>query len=292
MTPIRFSIRATLLGLVILICCPQLFGQDPDDEAAQRSDLELKAQQRVQAREALDAGMTAFQSRNYQQAIEHFKNAVFLDDTLTAAKVQMALVYTQLYVPGNQSADNLRMVHQAIQEYQEVLQQDSRSLESLKGVGKLYMQTGDFGAAIETYKRLIEITSDDPEPYYLVGVIDWTLAYGDTERRKSAAGFKVDDYMESPEVQKLCNDLNEVNQARVQEGLRMLQAAIERRPDYDDAFAYMALLYRREADLACNDLQARTKSLKLSEEWADRALASRKKKEAGTGKSEVPKTPR
>lgn len=282
-----------MLGLAVLLCSTAALAQDPEGEPLpQQTEMELKAQQRIQAREALDSGITALETRSYEQAIEHFKNAIFLDDTLNAARVQMAIAFTRQYVPGNTSAENLRMARQAIEAYKEALQQDSRSLESLKAIGKLYIQTGSYGEAIDTYKQLIEITSDDPEPYFMVGLIDWTLAYSDTEKRKSAAGIQTDDYLESPEVQKLCSDLNEINQPRVQEGLRMLQAAIERRPNDEESFAYMALLYRREADLACNDVKARNRSLALSQEWADRALSARKKKDASTGKTDAaPKSP-
>ena len=33
----------------------------------------------------------------------------------------------------------------------------------------------------------------------------------------------------------------------------MLEKALELRPDYDDAMAYMNLMYRERADLQCDD---------------------------------------
>jgi len=274
---IRLSIRVTLLGLAVLAGSPQVFGQDPESNPLP-AELELQQQQMMKARQEEEAGMAALQAGHYPQAIEHFKNALYLDESLTSLKIQIAIAYEKQYVPGVESDQNLGMAQQAITTYQEVLQQDPRSLESLRGIGRVYTQTGSFAEAMETYKRLIEIASDDPEPYFHVGMIDWTLAYADTEQRKSMAGLKVDDFMDGPENEILCGVVVEANQGRVQEGLRMLQAAIERRPDYAEAFAYMALLYRREADLTCDDKSARARNLKLSEEWADRALAVRKKK--------------
>jgi tetratricopeptide (TPR) repeat protein len=282
------SIRVTFLGLVVLAGCGQLFAQEPENSPPQPTEADLKQQQMLQARQAEDAGMEALQAGHYQQAIEHFKNALFLDEGLFEVKVKIAVAYEKQYVPGNESDDNLRMAQQAITAYKEVLQQDSRSLESLKGIGRLYTQTGSLGDAIETYKQLIEIASDDPEPYFHVGMIDWTLAYADTEQRKSMAGLQADDFMDGPENEILCGVVVEANQARVQEGLKMLQAAIERRRDYPEAFGYMALLYRREADLACDDRGTRAAKLKLSEEWADRALAARKTKAEG---AVAPKSP-
>jgi tetratricopeptide (TPR) repeat protein len=277
----KWILRATCLALALSACAPVLCAQQPEDDTAAQAELELKAHQQLQARQDLDAGMAAFQSGNYAQAIDHFKNAIYLDESLaTDAKLQIALAYARQYKPGAQDPDNLRMAQQAIAQYREILEQDPRNLESLRGISSLYTQMGNFAEARDSYLQLLEYTPDDPQPYYLVGMIDWTMAYADTERRKSAVGLKVDDPLERPEDQKLCGEISDANQMRVQEGLKMLRQANERRPDYEETFAYFALLYRREADIACNDKAARASSLKLSAEWADKALAAQKKKES------------
>jgi hypothetical protein len=47
----------------------------------------------------------------------------------------------------------------------------------------------------------------------------------------------------------------------LEEAMQMLVKALELRPDYDDAMAYMNLLYRERADLHCNDVAARDADL-------------------------------
>jgi tetratricopeptide (TPR) repeat protein len=257
----------------------------PQDPAASQAELELKTRQHVQARQDLDAGLAAFHQGNYAKAIDYFKNAIYLDESLaTMARVQIAQAYAKQFKPGSRDPENLRMASQAIAQYREVLDQDPRNLESLKGIATLYTQTGDYEGTRGAYQALMEYTSDDPEPYYLTGVLDWTLAYADTQLRKSAAGLKVDDPLQRPEDQKLCGEIGEANTERVQEGLKMLQLANEHRPDYEETFAYFALLYQREADLACGDAEGRARSLKLMAEWADKALAVKNKKD-GSGKT-------
>jgi len=59
----------------------------------------------------------------------------------------------------------------------------------------------------------------------------------------------------------------------------MLQTAIDKRQDYDDAMAYMNLLYRRKAnDMTCEDAAARAEYVKTANDWSDKAMAARKKK--------------
>jgi len=61
--------------------------------------------------------------------------------------------------------------------------------------------------------------------------------------------------------------------------MKMLQTAIDKRQDYDDAMAYMNLLYRRKAnDMNCDDAQARADLIKTANDWSDKAMAARKRK--------------
>jgi tetratricopeptide (TPR) repeat protein len=234
---------------------------------------------KLRARDQLNKGVKAYRSANYEQAIEHFKTAVFLDNDLKVAKLYLATAYAQQYVPGVDAPDNLRMAYQAIEEYQKVLENDPKSVNSLKGIAFLYMQMKDFDKAREFYKKAIDVDPNDPETYYSVGVIDWSQAYKDAADLKSKNDMKVDDELRGKGSQKWCDQLRSKDGAAVDEGMKMLQTAIDRRQDYDDAMAYMNLLYRRKAnDMTCDDAQARADLIKTANEWSDKAMASRKKK--------------
>jgi hypothetical protein len=58
----------------------------------------------------------------------------------------------------------------------------------------------------------------------------------------------------------------------------MLAKAIELRPDYDDAMAYMNLLYRERADIRCLDAQGRSADMQAADHWVDLVMAIKKKK--------------
>lgn len=234
---------------------------------------------KLKARDQLNKGVQAYKNANYEQAIEHFKTAVYLDSDLKVAKLYLATAYAQQYVPGVDSPDNIRNAQQAIDEYKNVLENDPKSVNSLKGIAFLYMQMKDFDKSREYYKKAIQLDPNDPELYYSVGVIDWTQAYKDAADLKSKNGMKVDDELKGKGSQKWCDQLKAKDEPAVDEGMQMLQTAIDKRQDYDDAMAYMNLLYRRKAnDMNCDDAQARADLIKTANDWSDKAMAARKKK--------------
>lgn len=76
----------------------------------------------------------------------------------------------------------------------------------------------------------------------------------------------------------MCAAVKEKNSANVQEGIDNLNKALQLRPDYDDAMAYMNLMYRELADIQCTDPDARAADLKTADEWVDKTMATKKAK--------------
>src|SRR6266436_5718274 len=74
----------------------------------------------------------------------------------------------------------------------------------------------------------------------------------------------------------VCEMLRDKNSAVIQDGITMLQKALDLRPDYDDAMAYLNLLYREKGDLECDDPAARAADLKTADEWVDKTMATKK----------------
>jgi len=72
--------------------------------------------------------------------------------------------------------------------------------------------------------------------------------------------------------------MRETNTGNVQEGIDNLNKALKLRPDYDDAMAYMNLMYRERADIECDDPAARSADLKTADEWVDKTMATKKAK--------------
>lgn len=237
---------------------------------------------KLRARDQLNKGVQAYKSANYEQAIEHFKNAVDYDEDLKVAKMYLATAYAQQYVPGVDTPENLRNAQQAIDTYKKVLDGDPDRLmrvNSLKGIAYLYMSMKKFDQAREYYRKALESDPNDPDLYYSLGVIAWSQAYKDAAEVKANAQMKVDDVLKNKGDEKLCEQLLARDGVVIDEGMKMLEIAIDKRQDYDDAMAYLNLLYRRKAnDLSCNDPAARAEYNKMADQWTDKAMAARKKK--------------
>jgi hypothetical protein len=85
---------------------------------------------------------------------------------------------------------------------------------------------------------------------------------------------------------KVCAQLKSKNQPVIQDGIENLEKAIKLRPDYDDAMAYLNLMYRERADVECDDKAARAADLKTADEWVDKTMATKKQKAAKQANSQ------
>jgi hypothetical protein len=75
-----------------------------------------------------------------------------------------------------------------------------------------------------------------------------------------------------------CTDARAATLANIDDGIGMLTKAVTLRKDYDDAMAYINLLYRVRAELECGSQQEHDADLKKANGWVEEALAVRKKK--------------
>jgi len=240
---------------------------------------------KLRARDKLNKGVQAYKAAHPEEAIDHFQRAIRLDGDLRVAKMYLATVYAQQYVEGNTSPENLRTAQQAIDQYKEVLQSDPKNAICLKGIASLYRQQGKFDDARTYIKKAIDADPNDPENYYTLGVVNFTQAFKDSAEVKSKDGIKADDELKGKGSQKLCDELKSRDGTLIDEGIKMLQTAIEKRQDYDDAMVYMNLLYRRRAvDMTCDDAGARADMIKTANDWSDKAMAARKRKQEAAAK--------
>src|SRR5215467_13141094 len=230
---------------------------------------------KLRARDQLNKGVAAYKNARYEQAIDHFKEAVALDGTLKNAKLYLATAYAQQYIPGVDSPENLQNANAAIEQYKAVLEQDPKNINSIKGIAYLYLQMKKFEDAKNYYHQAIDRDPNDPEAYYSIGVIDWTQAYQPRMEQRSKLGLRPDEPLKD---KKVCAQLRDQHGAVIQDGLDALNKAISLRQDYDDAMAYMNLLYREKADRECDEPDARAADLKTADEWVDKVLAAKKAK--------------
>jgi len=215
---------------------------------------------KLKARDLLNKGVNAFKAGQSDAAIEDFKHATELDPSLIMARVYLATAYASLYIPGAPSAENKARGDQAIKEFKDILEIDANNLTAIDGIGSLLFQMAGtppvdekgFEESKTYHQRHIQIKPDDPEPYYWIGVIDWTLAW-----RANAAmrldynknNIKKQVHDDQPMPTAVRTDYATKDGPLVDEGIADLQKAITLKPDYDDAMAYLSLLYRRKADM-------------------------------------------
>ena len=238
---------------------------------------------KLRARDQLNKGVKAYKDNHYEQAIDHFQEAVRLDPALINARMYLATAFVSQYIPGVDSPDNMRTAQQAIDEYQKVIDDKpsrEQKVNSAKGIAYLYLNMKRWDDAKKYYRMASDSDPNDPEPYYSIGVIDWTAAYQPRMEERAKLGMKPDEHLnaKNKEQKKVCDQLKEKNAPAIQEGIDSLNKAIQLRPDYDDAMAYMNLMYRERADVECDDLGARTEDLKTADHWVDETLRIKKAK--------------
>ena len=215
---------------------------------------------KLKARDLLNKGVVAFKAGKSDDAIENFKRATQLDPSLTTAHLYLATAYASLYIPGAPSAENKARGEQAINVFKEILDADPNNLTAIDGIGSLLFQMAGtpsynekgFEESKTYHQHHIQIKPDDPEPYYWIGVIDWTQAYhANLEMRLdyNKNNIKKQVHDDQPLPPAVRTEYATKYGPRVDEGIADLQKAISLKPDYDDAMAYLSLLYRRKADM-------------------------------------------
>ena len=230
--------------------------------------------QQLRARDQLNKGVRSYRSARYQEAIEHFKRATELDPSLLNARIYLATAYANQFMPGVDSEENMRNGEQAIVEYKRVLEVDPQNVNSVAGIANIYLNMKEMEKAKEWYQKQIQINPSDPQPYYSVGVINWTQTYQPRMEVKAALGIGPDEPIKDREVRE---DLCENNMPLIEEAFTMLNKAVELRPDYDDAMAYINLTYREQADCQASE-EARTEDLKKADEWIQKTLEVKKQR--------------
>lgn len=243
---------------------------------------------KLKARDDLNKGVDAYKNAQFDAAIEYFKNAQKLDPTLTSAQLYLAAAYANQYVPGAPSAENLRNAQSAIDVYKQILQQDPKNLSAIDGIGSLLYHMGsspfnedDLNQSKSYFQKHIQISPNDPDPYYWIGQIDWGFTYrGNMQLRQDfnrTASPKRQIKQDDPLPDKLRKEFTDKYGQLIDEGITNLQKAISLNPNYDDAMAYLNLMYRQKADTETTK-EAREDDLKKADQLVEQVKAIKQKK--------------
>lgn len=214
---------------------------------------------KLKARDLLNKGVANFKNGQYDAAVEDFKEAKDLDPSLLNARLYLATAYASQYIPGAPSEENVQRGNAAISEFKGVLEKDLNNLSAIDGIGSILFQMSGqpfnpqkFQESKTYHQKHIDLKPTDPEPYYWIGVIDWTLAFrGNAEMRTDYNKDHINKQIKESDPLPAAVRTQFVDKygQLVDEGIASLQKAIQLRPDYDDAMAYLNLLYRRKADM-------------------------------------------
>jgi tetratricopeptide (TPR) repeat protein len=251
--------------------------------------------QKIKARMEIKQANEAYQKEDYATALTHYVQARKIDSSF--ADLDRMVGYSQigLYVPEDKSpkneahADaaitelnnylrkkpddriardalinmylNANRTSQAIDYFRTYLQGHPADLEAVKSIATLYAKEGDFNESLNWYQKITLLDSKNPESFYIFGVVCYE---------------KVAKNPPADPVQK---------QDIITRGKDALQHAIDMKPDYFEAMAYLNLLWRQQAlvDAATDPVKAQ-QDIAQADAIRNRAVEIIKAKKAAAGK--------
>jgi tetratricopeptide (TPR) repeat protein len=280
-SPRTSSQNLQVAALVVLATITSSISAAPAD-AQQPRDVN-----RAEAQAVLDQGVEAYKSGQLDAAIADFRRAKELDPSSVTARIYLATAYGAQYIPGAPSEENLAMGRQALEEYQGVLERDEANLAAIDGAGSILffmaanpLDRDKMNEAKSYPQRHIELKPDDPQPYYWIGVIDWTICYKTNQSMRAKWSKENPNGNLAPAEplpESVRRDFASQCQQTVDEGIAQTKHAIQRKPEYDDALAYLNLLYRLKADME-ETQAARDADIQKAEDLVDQVMNIKKKK--------------
>lgn len=232
--------------------------------------------QNSKAAEEMAKGIGAFKQAQYPQAVDHFRSAVELDVGCTTARLYLATAYMQQFIPGADAPENLAMAAAAEEQFDKVLERDPVNELALASLASLSFNEQKLDEATIWYTKLTQVKPDNKEAFYTLGVIAWTRSYKPIAEAREKLRMK-------PDAPGPIQDARVRLELRVnylpvlEEGMDNIDRALEIDAEYDDAMAYLNLLYRAKADLEDSSEDYRDDVAK-ADAWFRKTLDTRKAK--------------
>jgi hypothetical protein len=242
---------------------------------------------KLEARDNLNKGVGAFKNAKYSDAVNFFTSAVTLDPNYTTARLYLATAYMSQYIPGAESPENTGYWKNALDQFQKVLEQSPKDTTALESIASLYIQSSQgvndltiknqrLDEAASWYKKLSEADPTNKTAYYSQGFIVWAKWYPELMAAKAKLGMRPEDPGPIKD-KKVKAELKEKYGAMIQTGIDDLKKALEIDKEYDDAMAYLNLLYRERADLADSPAEY-NKDIETADMWVQKTLETKKAK--------------
>jgi tetratricopeptide (TPR) repeat protein len=267
----RRNLQCAVAGLAILAATwVSAAGQAPSDIVPHSSPAE------VAEGIELNKGAEAYRGARYDEAIVHFQKATELAPDEPIARLYLATALSQNVVPGLDTPENLRLAQQAIDNFQWVLSKKPHDVNSMKQVAGVYYSIKKLDDARTWQKKVLDEDPKDTDAAYTIGVIDWTQAHQNVLEALTRAGLTDDGAGNATAPAAVMEAIKAKNGDLVEEAMHYLSLAVQMRANYDDAMAYLNLIYRRKADLDWNDQEAREDDVASAVAWTQKAMEARK----------------
>jgi tetratricopeptide (TPR) repeat protein len=239
---------------------------------------------KLQSRDHLNQGVSAYKNGKYADAVKQFKQAVTLDPGSQNAQLYLATSYFIQWVPGAENPDNIKNHDMASQEFGEVLKKDPNNPIALAMMASMAYNAAQAGTpeqkavALEEAKRWnlkrIEANPKDSEPYYYLGVIDWAKAYAPIQTAR--VQLKMASTEPGPiKDAKVRAEMKDKYGQAIDDGIGNLTKCLDIDKENDDAMTYINLLLRKKADLE-DTPEAAKADIAQAEDWANKAIDTKR----------------
>ncbi len=215
--------------------------------------------QQLKARDQINKGVQAFKNAKYEEATQHFQDAIHLDPKLESAKLYLATAYAYQVIPNDTEDANLKTANNAIAIFKEDLAShpdDKNTKNDLAQLASIYRNIKKPGEAKQYELQVIKYDPKDAEAHYTIGAVNFVEAYNNAVKLLGEDGLKDDGEGNVKMSKATCAKIKAANTGLVSEALDHLKQAMNLRTDYDDAMSYANLMYRRKADTDCGDAAA------------------------------------
>lgn len=212
---------------------------------------------KIEARIAIREGNKAYEREDYKTALSEYSRARDIDHSFPDLDRLIAYSQIGMYVPEDKSPANEKRADAAIAEltkylqkrpddriardalismylsanrtsqaidyFRNYLQSHPADLDAVRSIARLYSTQGNFNESLNWYEKITLLDSKNPEAFYIYGVVCYE---------------KVAKNPPANPAEKL---------AIIEKGKSALQRAIQMKPDYFEAMAYLNLLFRQQA---------------------------------------------
>jgi tetratricopeptide (TPR) repeat protein len=238
-----------------------------------------KSDARPAADRERSAGMEAYDAARYDEALGHFRKAHELDPGSTAAAPAEFLRCTAIadVTLGRNTPENQKAAREAIAGFLSELAAGSPNSNCMTRIADVEFAIGHMEASKAWAKRALDVDPAGFEAYFDVARIDLSEANQNAVQALTQAGLRDDGQGNRKAPRPVMATIKGQNSGLVEEALRYLFAAVQRKPDYAEALDSIVAAYHRKADLDRDDPEALRQDLNAAGAWGQKAAEAGKR---------------